>query len=774
MNGSRSSLRYKVSIQGTVQGVGFRPFVYNLASSLDIKGYVTNTSSGVEIEAEGDNTPLFLERIKRDSPSLSRITAFHVAELLPVNYETFEIRKSVSDRGSLTFIPPDICMCSACRKEIYDSNDRHYHYPFTNCTNCGPRYSITKRMPYDRKNTTMACFNMCHECEAEYNNPADRRFHAQPNACPQCGPELELKIQNPKFKIHDAKNPIEAAVKLLKQGAVIALKGIGGFHIACDAENNDAVNILRQRKKRGNKPFAVMCPDIEIAESYIELDEVSRSLLCSSEAPVVLMKKKQGSAVLAEAVAPNNLCYGITLPYTPLHDLLFFYPDRKTPNFQSLVMTSGNISEEPVIKDNDEALEKLKHVCDAFLLHNRDIFMRLDDSVVSVIKDNNTLSPFFIRRSRGYAPNPIELGFDVPPLLACGAELKSTFTIAKNKSAIVSQHLGDMDNYETLVFFEETLSNLQSVFNIKPELIFYDLHPDYLITRWAKEKGIHGAGIQHHEAHIASCISENCVDGEVIGIALDGTGYGTDGNIWGGEIFVGNLNFLKRAAHLKYIPMPGGDKAIKEPWRMAASVLAMNQDNAVSENNREYIIKRWGNLGAENILEMLDARVNAPLTSSCGRVFDAAASLIMGFDYASFEAEAAIALESIARHNTDLIYKYDIFTENEHSIIDFQKTFDGILCDMQNGMRKDMIASAFHNTIASGICEAAVRTSRSFNIKNVCLSGGVFQNRIFTEILIKKLQNAGLTVFTHKILPPNDGGISFGQAALGSWRIKCA
>ncbi|MEK6692348.1 MAG: carbamoyltransferase HypF [Nitrospirota bacterium] len=844
MDGLRKDSRYKIAVKGTVQGVGFRPFIYNLASSLDIKGFVTNTSSGVEIEAEGENTSLFINKIETSPPPLSHITSIDVTVLPPANYSAFEIKKSVEDKHHLTFIPPDVSVCVNCRKELYDKNDRHYHYPFTNCTNCGPRYSITRTIPYDRKNTTMSSFRMCPDCESEYNNPSDRRFHAQPNACPKCGPQLELKINNEKLIIYRNNPPsppftiippcpplvkggeggfdksllkqnedsIKAVLEILKLGFIVAIKGIGGFLIACDAENEEAVKRLRERKKRGNKPFAIMCPDIRTAEYFAEVDNVSMSLLLSHESPVVLMKKRNNSA-LADSISPNNPYYGIMLPYTPLHDLLSFYPDGKTPNFNALVMTSGNISEEPIIKYNEEALEKLKDICDAFLLHNRDIFMRLDDSVIM-----NPPSPLFvkggqegitfIRRARGYVPNPISLPFNVPPLLACGAELKSTFTIAKDNSAIVSQHLGDMDNYETLRFFEETLSNLKAVFNIEPGFIFYDMHPDYIITRWAKEKDMKGFPVQHHEAHIAACIAENSIEGDVIGIALDGTGYGTDGNIWGGEIFTGNLDNLKRVAHLRYIPIPGGEMAIKEPWRMALSALLYS-----SENNMDHIIERWGNLGAEKIIEMIRKNINSPFTSSCGRLFDAAGSIIAGFDKATFEAEAAIGLEALA-FNYPLEtgeYSYDIVLEDENNpghknsvipevlnresrppltspltkggingggermiVIDFKNTFNELLEDIRKGKDKRTLASLFHNTIASAITEAVQKISQSSNIKNICLSGGVFQNKIFTEMIINKLSDADLNVFTHRLLPPNDGSISLGQAAIGGWRVRCA
>ncbi len=764
MTGSSNGSRYRVTIRGTVQGVGFRPFVYNLACSLGIKGFVTNTSAGVVIEAEGKNASLFIEKIKTEAPPLSDIASIDVTIIPPARFKSFEIKKSESTGTELTFIPPDTALCENCRTELYDPSDRHYHYPFTNCTNCGPRYSITKTIPYDRKNTTMAAFRMCADCEREYHDPRDRRFHAQPNACPRCGPELKLIIQNSIFKINKEEKQIETTIRLLKMGAVVAVKGIGGFHIACDAKNNDVVRKLRDRKKRKGKPFAIMCPDIETATRFGQLDEVSKALLLSPESPALLLRKKD-NAGLAESVAPDNPYVGIMLPYSPLHHLLFFYPGGKRPNFDALVMTSGNISEEPIIRDNDEALQKLGSVCDAFLIHNRDIQTRVDDSVVNVI----TGKPSVIRRSRGYAPHPLRLPFAVPPLLACGAELKSTFTLAKDGAAIVSQHLGDMDNYETLNLFEETLSNLKVVFNIEPEFVFYDLHPDYGITKWAKQTQKKGFAIQHHEAHIASCMAENGVEGAAIGVALDGTGYGRDGNIWGGEIFAGSLDGFSRKAHFRYVPMPGGEMAIKHPWRMAVSALMSS-----SKDNIAYIMERWGKLGADAVLNIMEKGINSPLTSSCGRLFDAAASVIGGFDHASFEAEAAIGLESLAVNRLQGTCAYDIISENGMVIIDVVNALSEIIEDVKKKGDKQRAASLFHNTIVAAVADAVTKIASSEELNMVCLSGGAFQNKIFTEMLLGRLAEAGLKVFTHKKVPTNDGGISFGQAALGGWRVKCA
>ncbi|OGW44205.1 MAG: hypothetical protein A2Y66_04125, partial [Nitrospirae bacterium RBG_13_41_22] len=585
-------IRTKILVKGIVQGVGFRPFVYNLAKSLNLKGCVINSSKGVIIEIEGDNAA-FIERLSKEAPPLSQIMSVDIISMPYHGYRDFQIMES-EDEGSFTLVSADVSVCEDCFRELLDKNDRRYLYPFINCTNCGPRYTITRSIPYDRPNTTMSVFKMCPDCEKEYHNPEDRRFHAQPNACPVCGPHVKLIVKsemnvlhsktkdnknNPpsppftkggmgglsteKLKINDKKNPIKETIRLLKQGAIVAIKGLGGFHIACDATNEQAVKRLRLKKRKSNKPFALMAADIETIKKFCEVSKEEENILISNKRPIVLLGKIQNS--LPDAISPNNPCIGFMLPYTPLHYLLFYYPvnnENNPPsppftkggqeginaNFDALVMTSGNVSEEPIVIDNEEAVSKLSGIADAFLIHNRDIFMRVDDSVIRVFSQKSIVNSqkseissfdsrpltYFIRRSRGYVPDPVPLHDDGPEVLGCGADIKNIFTLTKGSFAIPSQHIGDMENYETLIFFEEILKNLEAVYRVKPVALAYDLHPMYLSTQWAlRQEGMKKIGIQHHYAHVASVMAEKGIKEEVIGVSFDGTGYGTDGNLWG-------------------------------------------------------------------------------------------------------------------------------------------------------------------------------------------------------------------------------------------------
>ena len=570
--------RTKISVKGVVQGVGFRPFVYNLAKSLDLKGYVINSSKGVTIEIEGDNSSTFIDRLTKEAPPLSQIMSVDVVPMPYHGYQDFRIRES-EDEGSFTLVSADVSICEDCFREMLDKNDRRYLYPFINCTNCGPRYTITKSVPYDRPNTTMSVFKMCPDCKREYHNPGDRRFHAQPNACPVCGPQVQLKVKSQKLKINKKENPIKETIRLLKEGKIVAIKGLGGFHIACDATNEDAVRKLRLKKRKSNKPFGLMGPDVQTIRKFCEVSEEEEKILFSNRRPIVLLRKSKNN--LPDEISPNNLYIGFMLPYTPLHYLLFYYPVRYAcpspvrslnPNFDALVMTSGNISEEPIVTDNEEAVSKLSGIADAFLVHNRDIFMRVDDSVVKVMSGNGSLS--YIRRSRGYVPDPVLLHDDGPEVLGCGADIKNIFTLTKGSFAIPSQHIGDMENYETLKFFEESLQNLKSVYRVKPEALAHDLHPMYLSTQWAlRQENIKKVGIQHHYAHVASVMAEKGIKDEVFGVSFDGTGYGADGNLWGAEFLIADIKGFKRAGHFKYIPFPGGEVAVREPWRIAVSYI---------------------------------------------------------------------------------------------------------------------------------------------------------------------------------------------------------
>ncbi len=838
-------VRTKILVKGIVQGVGFRPFVYNLAKSLHLKGFVINSSNGVTIEIEGENSATFIDRLTREAPPLSQIMSVDVIPMPYYGYQEFQIMES-EDEGSFTLVSADVSICEDCFRELLDKNDRRYLYPFINCTNCGPRFTITKSVPYDRPNTTMSVFRMCPDCDREYHDPANRRFHAQPNACPVCGPQVELiggKHTSVPFSRGEGKgegddrdNPIKRTIELLKQGVIVAIKGLGGFHIACDATNEEAVQRLRLKKRKSNKPFALMAPDIKTIKKFCEVSKEEEEILLSNKRPIVLLKKAQNN--LPEDVSPKNTCIGFMLPYTPLHYLLFYYPfdvDNEnnppsppftkggqggvTPNFDALIMTSGNISEEPIVIDNKEAILKLPGIADAFLIHNRDIFMRADDSVVRVInfitnppqppfaKGGDTkktpfdkggnikkppfdkggqggitgLSPLrlqpslsFIRRSRGYVPDPVLLHEEGPEVLGCGADIKNIFTLTKGSFAIPSQHIGDMENYETLQFFEESLQNLKAVYRVRPEALAYDLHPMYLSTQWAlKQEGIKKIGIQHHYAHVASVMAEKGMKEEVIGVSFDGTGYGIDGNLWGGEFLIASIKGFNRAGHLKYIPLPGGEGAVKEPWRIAVSYIRdIAGDEAISYLKSIGFIERYGYERIQDILKIIDKRQFSPLSSGAGRLFDAISAIIGVCDKNTFEGEAAIALEAITR--PDIIDDYPVDIKFKETMeVDFSHTVLGIIGDLQKGEDKGVISSKFHNTIVTATLRVVEKLSSLHMIEDVVLCGGVFQNMYLLERTIAGLKSSiSIQVHIHDKVPTNDAGISLGQAYIIRERIK--
>ncbi|MBI5205870.1 MAG: carbamoyltransferase HypF, partial [Nitrospirae bacterium] len=728
--------RVLINIKGLVQGVGFRPFVYNLAKSLNLKGSVANTADGVTIDVEGDDVTFFIEMLSKEAPPLSKMINVDITPMPFCGYEGFEILKS-KDNGSSTLISPDISVCDDCLKEMFDKTDRRYLYPFINCTNCGPRYTITNAVPYDRQNTTMSVFRMCPECEAEYNNPGNRRFHAQPNACPVCGPEVKLVISHQLSAVSQDQNPIETAIQLVKEGKIIAVKGLGGFHIGCDAKNKDAVERLRLAKRKSNKPFALMAPDIWTIEKYCEVSEEEKKILNSNKRPVVLLRKRADAGSLPDAVSPDNQYLGFMLPYTPLHYLLFYYSlsgltadsYQLLANFDALIMTSGNLSEEPIVIDNNETISKLSDIADAFLIHNRDIFMRTDDSVVRSHFLRHKAKPLFIRRSRGYAPDPIFLNDDGPEVLGCGADIKNTFTLTKGSYAIPSQHIGDMENYETVKFFEESLRNLKAVYRANPVAIAYDLHPNYFSTQWAlaqsqisnlspqanpPEAGksqIQYFGIQHHYAHIASVMAENGIKKKVMGVAFDGTGYGADGNLWGSEFLIADPEDFKRAGHFKYIPLPGGEMAVREPWRVAVSYIKdIAGDEAMHYLGSIGFIEKYGKDNIDNILKIIDNREFSPLSSSAGRLFDAVSAMLGICDRNTFEGEAAMALESYAAYDIDDDYPVDVIFK-EKIIVDFSLTILRLIEDIRCGTARDIITAKFHNTIVTVIERVILKLS---------------------------------------------------------------
>ncbi len=804
--------RVKISVKGIVQGVGFRPFVYSLAKSLNLKGFVLNSSKGVTIEIEGDHCDIFLERLNREAPPLSQIMNVEVISMPYHGYQDFQIVKS-EDEGSFTLISSDVSICNDCFREMFDKNDRRYLYPFINCTNCGPRYTITRSVPYDRPNTTMAVFKMCPDCEKEYHTPEDRRFHAQPNACPVCGPHVELTVKSDKLKVNEKENPIKETIRLLKEGYIVAIKGLGGFHLACNASHEKAVNILRLRKRKSNKPFALMAPDVETVKKFCNVSREEENLLLSIKRPIVLLSKRE--TLLPEAVSPNNPCIGFMLPYTPLHYLLFYYPlnsensnstippfykegvEGITINFDALVMTSGNISEEPIVIHNDDAVAKLSGIADAFLLHNRDIFMRVDDSVVRIMEvketemsqygdaEKNNISSLpshrfagslsFIRRSRGYVPDPIQLHEDGPDVLGCGADIKNIFTLTKGSFAIPSQHIGDMENYETLQFFEESLRNLKDVYRVKPVALAYDLHPMYLSTQWAlRQEDIQKFGIQHHHAHVASVMAEKGLKEKVIGVSFDGTGYGTDGNLWGGEFLIADTEEFKRAGHLKYLPLPGGEIAVKEPWRITVSLIRdVTGDEILSYLKSLGFPDKYGDKRIQNILKIIDKRQFSPLSSGAGRLFDAVSAMMGVCDKNTFEGEAAIALEAITIPGIVDDYPVDIKLRDPLEI-DFSQTVLKIIEDLSKGENKGTISSKFHNTLVTAIMRVVQRLSHVHSIKDVVLCGGVFQNMYLLERTMRSLVSIGMEVHIHEKVPTNDAGISLGQAYIIREKIKGA
>ena len=755
-------IRKNVIIKGIVQGVGFRPFIHKLVQNYNLSGWVLNSNQGVEIEVEGKEEELnnFISDVKKKLPPLARIEKVEVNQLPLMGYKGFSIKKSmVKEEDSFVLVSPDISICEDCLQELFDPHNRRFRYPFINCTNCGPRFTIIKDIPYDRKKTTMNNFKMCSLCQGEYDDIEDRRYHAQPNACADCGPQISLYQNEIKLEGID---PVEKAVKLLKEGKIGAIKGLGGFHLACDATNNKAVARLRRLKNREAKPFAIMSSDLEKIMQYCKLGEKEKEWLVNRARPIVLLQKKEDS-LISPLVAPRNNYLGVMLPYTPLHYLLL------KDNFTALIMTSGNITDQPIIGDNLEALEKLDGIVDFFLSYNRDIFNRCDDSVIKIINNDN----MFFRRSRGYVPHPIILDFKLKEVLALGGELKNTISFSKENYIFLSQYLGDLKSVETLEFFKESIRSFKKMFRVKPEIIACDLHPDYLSTQYAEEikikKGLEVVKVQHHHAHIVSCMAENNVKEKVIGVAYDGTGYGDDGNVWGGEFLLCDLKKYSRVGHLKYYPLPGGDKAIVEPWRMAYSYLYSIYGPRAKKIDIDF--NRRMDYDKLSIIEkMIDKNINSPLTSSCGRLFDAASSLIGIRDEISYEGQAAMELESFCASGIKERYNFCICKEGEEFIIDPQEIFIDIIKDLKEGIDKKVMAAKFHNTVSEFTVDLCGKIRENIGINEIALSGGVFQNKYLTEKVIFSLEDKGFKVYIQRKVPPNDGGISLGQAVVAGYK----
>jgi hydrogenase maturation protein HypF len=758
--------RVQILVRGIVQGVGFRPYVFSLARRRTLTGRVFNNTTGVLIDVEGDASTIegFINELKLNPPPLSLIESIERSPNLdPANYADFLIVESEACGEKFMPISADISTCEDCLREMFDPENRRYRYPFINCTACGPRFTIIEDIPYDREKTTMRDFEMCDACRAEYENPLDRRFHAEPTACAACGPSLTLADASRRELLLDLTgedDTISRARLLLASGKILAIKGIGGFHLACDALNMEAVEQLRRRKYREDKPFALMANSVDVVRDYCYVSEAEAALLASERRPIVLLKKRNG-ANIPEAVAPNVSTLGFMLPYTPLHYLLLENLDKP------LVMTSGNISDEPISYDDSDARERLRGIADFFLLHDRRIHMRTDDSVARIHNGQEMV----LRRSRGFAPAPVRTSFKFGrEILACGAELKNTFCLTRDHYAFISHHIGDLENLETLRSFEQGIEHFKRLFHLQPQVIAHDLHPEYLSTKYALSLDDHltKIGVQHHHAHVASCMADNLLEGEVIGVAMDGLGFGTDGRMWGGEFFVANFVEAERVAHLDYVPMPGGAKAIREPWRMAAVYL----HRALGDDFLKLKIPFTQNMDARawtTLRRMAMSGTNSPETSSMGRLFDALASLLDVKHVTNYEGQAAIELEAIADQHCAQSYEFEVTLDGQ--LIKAEAVIRRAVEDLLEGVSTQKVSAKFHLGVAHLISEVArrVRTKGSYN--RVVLSGGVFQNMLLLEATRRILERDGFEVFTHNRVPPNDGGISLGQAAIAAARL---
>ncbi len=747
--------RKLIRVEGIVQGVGFRPFVYRLATERQLVGLVFNDSHGVQIELEGSTDTLddFIVAFHDELPPLASVSRLDVSEMPVVGEGDFRIIESQAEQGRTAQISPDCHVCEDCLAELFDLQDRRYRYPFINCTNCGPRFSIVTDIPYDRPSTTMVDFPMCPACQTEYDDPISRRFHAQPNACPDCGPQLSLLDGD--GRPLTSTDPLREIVERLKAGEIVAVKGLGGYHLAVDAENDAAVQRLRERKHRDEKPFALMSFDLSRVRSYAQIDTLEERLLTAVERPIVLLPQQTEQA-LSPSVAPRNRFYGVMLPYTPLHYLLL-------EEFSALVMTSGNQSDEPISFEDNDARQRLQGIADCYLLHNRRIHIRTDDSIARLLDGQ----PVLYRRSRGYVPRGVKLPVVLPPVLAVGAELKNTICLTRADRAYPSHHIGDLKNQTVVDSMRQAIEHFQSLLEVEPQAITHDLHPDYASTRVAESLGteIPLIAVQHHHAHLASCLVDNGQTGPAIGVIFDGIGYGSDGHIWGGEFLVGDLTTFERAAHLAYRPMPGGDAATKEPWRMALSYLQATYAAEipllpsladVSESDRKLL------------LQMIDKKLNSPLTSSAGRLFDAVAALAGVRNRVSFEGQAALELEMLIdeQGGAEPAYEFAIDASSSPWQIDAVPMISSLVGDLLNGVAAAQLSARFHNGMAQMICTVCQQLAAEQGLKQVALSGGVFQNRYLTERTAELLRQAGLEVLLHRQVPPNDGGLALGQAAV--------
>jgi len=766
-------VRSRVRVEGTVQGVGFRPFVYRLAREEGLGGHVRNDARGVLAEVEGPLAAVdrFVARLSADAPPLAAVQRVVLESIAPCGERDFRILESTRSGSPDALVTPDSATCDACLAELFDPGDRRYRYPFTNCTNCGPRFTIVRGVPYDRALTTMAAFRMCADCRLEYDDPGDRRFHAQPNACPRCGPRVRLTdARGRSADLDGAVDAVAAAARRLAAGQIVAVKGIGGYHLACDAADEAAVAALRGRKHRERKPFALMVADVDSARTLVELGPAEELLLRSAARPIVLAPRL-GRAAVAAAVAPRVAELGVMLPYSPLHHLLLA-DVAAAGGSRALVMTSGNVSDEPIAYGDDDAAERLAAIADAFLHHDRPIHTRMDDSVVRVVRSGGRRRDLVLRRSRGHVPAHLELPVPaVRPLLACGAEQKSTFCVARAERAWVGHHVGDLEHYAALEAYREGVDHFERLFAVSPETVVHDLHPDYLSTAYALEReGVELVGVQHHHAHLAACLAEHGLAGPALGAIFDGTGYGLDGSVWGGELLAGGLSGFERAGCLRPVRMPGGAGAIREPWRMACAWLAeaFGEPQPLPGWLRESVDEeRWRAV----------ARVSAspevsPLTSSMGRMFDAVGALCGLCLQVSYEGEAAVELEAAAAGAGGArAYEIEVGAgggDLPGTVLDPRAALRAIAGDLLGGVPVADVAAGFHAAVAAATAVACLALASERSLGVVVLSGGVFQNRLLLEATAAAIEAGGVSVLVPERLPPNDGGISFGQAAVAA------
>jgi hydrogenase maturation protein HypF len=763
------SQRLRIDIRGIVQGVGFRPFVYRLATDLTLCGWVANDTHGVVIEVEGCQPALlrFLARLRSDLPPQARLHSVDTAWLKPCGYGGFEIRRSNRDGTKTAWVLPDIATCDDCLREVFERADRRCGYAFTNCTNCGPRFSIIRALPYDRPHTTMHAFRMCPTCQAEYEAPTERRFHAQPNACSVCGPHLELWTPSG-TRLAVGPTALRRAVEALKRGRIVSVKGLGGFHLMVDARNSDAVTRLRQRKSRPDKPFALMVRDLGQAGRVCQLTREAELYLSSPAAPILLLPR-QPAAPVAQNVAPGNANLGIMLPCTPLHHLLLHLLDGP------LVATSGNWSDEPICTDEREALERLGQMADLFLVHDRPIARHVDDSVARVMGQQLRL----LRRARGYAPLPLTLQADLPTVLAVGAQQKNTIALSMGRQVFISQHIGDMETPQALAAFEQVIADFLRLYEASPVAIACDLHPDYAATHWAQAQAVaHDMRlipVQHHHAHLAACLAEHGEPGPTLGVTWDGTGYGSDGSVWGGEFLYGTAADVVRVAHLRPFRLPGAEAAIREPCRTAFSLLWEIDPELALERLHLAPLHAFRPQDRNLLARLLERRINTPLTSSVGRLFDAVASLIGLSQRTTFEGQAAMSLEHIADAGVQEAYPLPMelppvapASRTSPLVLDWQPLVAALLIDLRRGISAAVMAARFHNALV----EAIVSVARTIGTSRVALSGGCFQNRLLTERAVQRLTQAGYRVLLHRQVPPNDGGISVGQVMVAAARIN--